>query len=66
MQPVKRKQEIQQSRKNIANVLLSNSKLNPNRFSGRRVRQNSKKIAQMQKRDNRLRKFGLTVLMFNS
>lgn len=35
-----------------------------NAFSGRRVRQDSAKVKQMQKREKRLRKIGLSVLSF--
>lgn len=44
----------------------SRRKLPGDRFSGRRVRQNSAKIKQMRKRDRRLRALGLSVVSFPS
>jgi chromosome condensin MukBEF MukE localization factor len=41
-------------------------KLPSNRFTGKRVRQNSKKLKQIKARDRILRKHGMTIMMFGS
>ncbi len=45
---------------------LKNQPPNDNRFSGKRIRQNSAKLAQIKKRDRRLRKIGHSILEFPS